>query len=115
MPKTDATKVKQKPGNKGDLHGVREEFLMSKMEAYMVTSKAKTTTTFWTGLFADYWKKFHWSLPLNQDPTDTDVYPDDNTLTAAQEDTKSKVQSTVKLVCTSPVAVLSRALMRIVA
>ncbi|KAF8124661.1 hypothetical protein K438DRAFT_2002558 [Mycena galopus ATCC 62051] len=89
-------KVKKKLGNRGDFHGSREEFLMSKMSAYLAASKAKEVPAFWPGLFAEYWKKFHWTLPLDTEPAPTDVYPDDTALTAAQTDKKTEVQTTIK-------------------
>ncbi|KAF8171736.1 hypothetical protein K438DRAFT_1773036 [Mycena galopus ATCC 62051] len=67
-----------------------------KIEAYLAASKAKKTKTFYQGLFKQYWAKFHWSLPLKQEPSPTDVYPTDDALTPAQEVQKAETQTKMK-------------------
>ncbi|KAJ7436472.1 hypothetical protein B0H11DRAFT_2256177 [Mycena galericulata] len=62
-------KSKQKRGNKGDFHGQRLEFLMSKLEDYTEASNAGKTRNFWPGLFQEYWAKFDWRLAINEEPT----------------------------------------------
>ncbi|KAF8137967.1 hypothetical protein K438DRAFT_1786184 [Mycena galopus ATCC 62051] len=47
MAKDDPPKVKQKPGNKGDFHGAREEFWVSQVAVYLAASKAKTDLARW--------------------------------------------------------------------
>ncbi|KAJ6451872.1 hypothetical protein C8R47DRAFT_1229656 [Mycena vitilis] len=62
------TEPKKKPGNKGDFHGAREEFLWSNMEDYLTASREGKTRAFWPILGSAYWKKFDWRLELDEDP-----------------------------------------------
>ncbi|KAF8164050.1 hypothetical protein K438DRAFT_1775748 [Mycena galopus ATCC 62051] len=96
MAKDDPARVKKKPRNKGDFHGLREEFLLSQLEPYLAASKAKKTRKFYQGLFPQYWMKFHWSLPLKDDPSPTDVYPAEDAWTPAQETAKAETQAAMK-------------------
>lgn len=63
-----AKKPAKKRGNPGDFLGKRGEFLESYRELYAEHSRNKTTQEFWRNLFPAYWSKFHWRLPINQEP-----------------------------------------------
>jgi hypothetical protein len=69
---TARTEPKQKPGNKGDFRGMREDFLVSKLPEYFAKSKEGKTRKFWPELMAEYWRMFPWRLPLNVDPEPED-------------------------------------------
>ncbi|KAJ6547267.1 hypothetical protein B0H19DRAFT_1266203 [Mycena capillaripes] len=86
-------KTKKKPGNKGDFHGQREEFLHGRVEEYLSLSKMGKTHTFWPMLLSEYWEKFDWHLPLDQDPSPNDNFPSDEVLTTEETDAKSKNSS----------------------
>jgi hypothetical protein len=70
--KTVHTEPKKKPGNKGDFHGMREDFLLSKVPEYFARSKEGKTRQFWPELMAEYWRMFPWRLPLDVDPDPAD-------------------------------------------
>lgn len=86
---TKETKEKKKRGNRGDFHGQRLEFLEANLPNYQRVSKeGKVRPWFNDVLFPEYWAKFHWSLPLEKEPSPSDVYPGNDSLTKAQEDAK---------------------------
>lgn len=88
-------KEKKKPGNRGDFHGMREDFLNARLDAYMAASKLGKTRDFWPELFKDYWEKFHWRLAITEDPALDATPVVDGTL--SPEDTKAK-EAVLKLV-----------------
>ncbi|KAJ6480747.1 hypothetical protein C8R47DRAFT_1218593 [Mycena vitilis] len=93
-PPTTAPAAKKKPGNKGDFHGKREEYLVGKMDEYLSYSKKGKTRDFYPLLFKTYWAMFNWRLPLNEDPSPGDQFPPDATkLTQEESDAKSKTQT----------------------
>ncbi|KAJ7086001.1 hypothetical protein B0H15DRAFT_801655 [Mycena belliarum] len=79
----------KKRGSKGDFHGGREEFLLSKLEEYATASKARQLAAFWAALWADYWPRFHWTLALDEEPTDP--APVDGALSHVEAERKAKV------------------------
>ncbi|KDQ31341.1 hypothetical protein PLEOSDRAFT_1102316 [Pleurotus ostreatus PC15] len=86
---TKETKEKKKRGNRGDFHGQRLEFLEANLPNYQRVSKeGKVRPWFNDVLFPEYWAKFHWSLPLEKEPSPSDVYPGNDSLTKAEEETK---------------------------
>jgi hypothetical protein len=101
-PKVGAT-VKNKPGNKGDFHGRREELLQSKIPEYLELSKKGKTRDFWGPLMKTYWEQFHWHLPLNEDPSENRVFPSDVTLKPEDVLLKAKMQKAIKQVSFGPI------------
>ncbi|KAF4564769.1 hypothetical protein EYR40_010941 [Pleurotus pulmonarius] len=86
---TKETKEKKKRGNRGNFHGQRLEFLEANLPNYQRVSKeGKVRPWFNDDLFPEYWAKFHWSLPLEKELSPSDVYPGNDLLTKAEEDTK---------------------------
>ncbi len=76
-PSNDTSK-KKKRGNQGDFHGKRLEFLEAKLPDYRRASQDnKVRIWFNEEFFPSYWAAFHWSLPLDKDPTPDHVYPED--------------------------------------
>lgn len=76
--KTNDEVPKKKRGNQGDFHGARLEWLEANLQAYQGASQTGTTRVWFNEeFFPNYWKQFHWSLPLNKDPLPGDVYPND--------------------------------------
>lgn len=67
------TKPAKKRGNPGDFQGQRAEFLESYQAKYAEKSRSKTTPELWRELFPAYWAKFHWSLPLTEDPSEPEI------------------------------------------
>ncbi|KAJ7106096.1 hypothetical protein C8R43DRAFT_1140576 [Mycena crocata] len=61
-------KDKKKPGNRGDFHGMREEYLLAHLDGYFDASKRGKTREFWPGLFTRYMERFDWRLPLSEEP-----------------------------------------------
>ncbi|KAJ7040208.1 hypothetical protein C8F04DRAFT_1253967 [Mycena alexandri] len=90
------SKSKKKPGNKGDFHGTREEFLVSQLPAYLDASKRGKTRDFWPMLFKAWFERYHWRLELDQEPTPTDLFPPDNLLTTEEFMDKGKKQNKLK-------------------
>ncbi|KAF9487012.1 hypothetical protein BDN71DRAFT_1514395 [Pleurotus eryngii] len=86
---TKETKEKKKHGNQGDFHGQQLEFLEANLPNHQRVSKeGKVRPWFNDVLFPEYWAKFHWSLPLEKEPSPSDVYPGNDSLTKAQKDAK---------------------------
>jgi hypothetical protein len=92
--------VKNKPGNKGDFHGQRDVFLRANMDDYLAASKKGKTRNFWPELFKNYLEKFHWRLPLDQEPSPDDNFPPDSGLSAHDIQEKTKVLTELKRVGT---------------
>ena len=59
-----------KPGNRGNFLGARASFIDDYYDAYLEakSGKRKTQRAFWKTFFSEWWKKFHWQLPLDVDP-----------------------------------------------
>jgi hypothetical protein len=93
--------VKNKPGNKGDFHGQHDEFLRGRMDDHLEASKKGKTRNFWPKLFKDYLEKFHWRLPLHQEPSPDDAFSSDSNLTTQELDEKTKVVTELKRVSTN--------------
>ncbi|KAF9489947.1 hypothetical protein BDN71DRAFT_1511691 [Pleurotus eryngii] len=74
---TKETKEKKKHGNQANLPNYQR-----------VSKEGKVRPWFNDVLFPEYWAKFHWSLPLEKEPSPSDVYPGNDLLTKAQEDAK---------------------------
>ncbi|KAK7055631.1 hypothetical protein R3P38DRAFT_3170305 [Favolaschia claudopus] len=66
--KKDSDDAPQKRGNPGDFRGARREWLQSRVADYCKASDDRTTRDFWKRLLAEYWAKFPWDLPMNEDP-----------------------------------------------
>ncbi|KAJ7027745.1 hypothetical protein C8F04DRAFT_1266695 [Mycena alexandri] len=94
----DTPKPRLKPGNKGDFHGKRYDFLVNNLEGYLEASKKGKTRTWWPGLFEAYWSRFHWRLALDEEPADDAVVVvgGSEELTAEEEDEKAAVQKAIK-------------------
>lgn len=93
---------KKKPGNPGDFHGQRLAFLESKYGTYRLASAQGTNAVrewYRDGLFPEWWDRFHWSLPLDREPSPNDVYPDEKKLTKKEIDEKAQKMNAV--VCVS--------------
>jgi hypothetical protein len=91
----------KKPGNKGDFHGVHLEYLLSRLEEYLTTSKVGQTRVWWPKLMKEYWEKFHWHLNLAEEPVEGDVSRPDNALSAADALLKTKRMEDIKQVSSS--------------
>ncbi|KAJ7858431.1 hypothetical protein B0H13DRAFT_1901814 [Mycena leptocephala] len=91
-----AAKPKQKPGNKGDFHGLRYDFLISELAGYMDASRNGKTRSFWPGFFEKYWAKFNWRLSLDQDPVEGATWPDEDSLSDDELHKKSQTQLFLK-------------------
>ncbi|KAF4584856.1 hypothetical protein EYR40_001673 [Pleurotus pulmonarius] len=91
---TDPTlnQKKKKRGNQGDFHGQRLVFLESRLSAYQRASQeGKTRTWFSNVLIPEYWEKFDWRLPLDQDPPTTgSLSTTDEALSSEDLEQKSK-------------------------
>ena len=63
------TDTPRKPGNPGDFHGRRAEFINEFIEEFLgLRGKERHFhATFWAAFFAKYWAKFHWSIPLTEE------------------------------------------------
>jgi hypothetical protein len=68
--KKDTDEPTKKRGNQGDFHGKRLEYLEGKLDEFREHSADKTTREWWPTLWADYWARFNWRLPLSEDPLD---------------------------------------------
>ncbi|KAJ7758851.1 hypothetical protein DFH07DRAFT_958252 [Mycena maculata] len=94
--KKDADAPKLKPGNKGDFHGPREKYLIDNLDEYLKASKIGKTRNFWPILFAGYWEKFDWRIPLNEEIQEDHEGPRAEVLTAEEEALKGEVQLKTK-------------------
>lgn len=67
-----------KAGNQGNFHGERKSFFAEHFQAYSaVKGKGKRLMgNYFRLLFAAYWAKFPWYLPLDKDPCDLHLYPE---------------------------------------
>ncbi|KAJ8497204.1 hypothetical protein ONZ45_g12164 [Pleurotus djamor] len=84
---------KKKPGNPGDFHGQRLAFLESKYGSYRLASATNPKAVrewYREHLFPEWWARFHWSLPLDREPSPTDTFADEKTLSAKQLEEKAK-------------------------
>jgi hypothetical protein len=73
---------KRKPGRKGNFQGQRLQLLESFLPDWDKARLNRTTGDFWTIVTSAYWKKFHWRLEQNEEPTgdapmDEDLTEDD--------------------------------------
>jgi hypothetical protein len=91
-------KPRQKPGNKGDFHGLRYDFLIAELAGYMDASRNGKTRSFWPGFFEKYWAKFNWRLSLDDEPVEGATWPDDESLSADELHKKSQAQLFLKAV-----------------
>ncbi|KAJ7174316.1 hypothetical protein C8R46DRAFT_1214526 [Mycena filopes] len=68
------------------------------LPAYMEASKAGKTRAWWPGLFSEYWRLFHWRLPLDEELGDDAmvVVNEVEELTAEEEKSKTAVQTRIK-------------------
>ncbi|KAJ7809604.1 hypothetical protein B0H13DRAFT_2385139 [Mycena leptocephala] len=66
------------------------------MDDYLEALKKGKTRNFWPKLFKDYLEKFHWRLPLHQEPSPDDAFPSDSNLTVQELDEKTKVVTELK-------------------
>ncbi|KAJ6450444.1 hypothetical protein C8R47DRAFT_1230259 [Mycena vitilis] len=87
----EADTVPRKRGNQGDIHGKREEFLMSRLEEYRAKSAKKQTQAWWPDVFRAYWASFPWRLSLSQEPGTNEEIPDDKDLSDAEKVAKAKI------------------------
>ena len=60
---------KRKPGRKGNFHGQRLQFLESFLPDWDKARIDKTTGDFWSTVLSKYWKKFHWRLEHDEEPS----------------------------------------------
>ncbi|KAJ7801208.1 hypothetical protein B0H14DRAFT_3489898 [Mycena olivaceomarginata] len=109
---------RKKRGQPSVFKGARFDFLTSKIPLYIDASKKKSgkeaktegLAPFWADLFKEYWERFPWDLPLDQDPVpDPAPLPDLDPQTAEEavealgaplspeeSERKSKVQNEIK-------------------
>lgn len=99
---TKAPKERKKPGNKGDFHGAREEFLVSQLPGYLAASKISKTRDFWPALFKDWFQRFDWRLDLGDEPAPTDLWLPDSKITTEEFIEKGKRQNKLKEVGAGP-------------
>jgi hypothetical protein len=91
-------KPKQKPGNKGDFHGLRYNFLIAQLAGYMEASRNGKTCSFWPSFFEKYWETFNWHLSLNKEPIEGATWPNDDVLSPDDLYKKSQTQLFLKVV-----------------
>lgn len=86
-----------KPGAKSNFKGERAEFMDHWYYKFLLVKgqPQKTHDTFWRDLYAAYWEKFPWHLPLDRDPYDSMPPPPDETpeVLLEKEDVVTKTQS----------------------
>ncbi|KAK7027869.1 hypothetical protein R3P38DRAFT_3521484 [Favolaschia claudopus] len=84
----------KKRGNPGDIHGSCAAFLHEKVDGYCDASKNKTTRKFFPKLWKEYWARFPWDLPFEQEPPkDLEGYGrPDNELTVDELSRKTEIQ-----------------------
>lgn len=58
----------KKRGNKGDFHGLRLEYLNSRLPIYHDNGNKASFSDFWAETFTGYWRRFPWTVPLTIDP-----------------------------------------------
>jgi hypothetical protein len=73
---------KRRPGRKGNFQGQRLELLESLLPEWEQARVNRSTGDFWTTVSGLYWKKFHWRLEQNEEPscdppTDEDLSKED--------------------------------------
>ena len=59
-----------KRGNQGHFHGTREAFIAEYFPEFVVAKAAGrgAQKKFWDSFYGAWWEKFHWTLPLTEDP-----------------------------------------------
>jgi hypothetical protein len=67
--KADPDKVKRKPGRKGNFQGQRLQLLESFLPDWDKARLSRTTGDFWSAVTSAYWRKFHWRLDQNEEPS----------------------------------------------
>ncbi|KAJ7726345.1 hypothetical protein B0H16DRAFT_1735660 [Mycena metata] len=99
--KNDPPKPKLKPGNKGNFHGKRYDFLVNYLEGYLEALRNSKTRDWWSTLFEEYWQLFDWRLALNEEPGDDAMVlvggqEEQEELSEEEMDRKTKVQEQIK-------------------
>lgn len=63
-----------KPGNRSTFHGGRAEFLRSHLPVFvdLKGKSRKAQNKFWHAVFAEYWQKWPWEVPLDKEPDEGD-------------------------------------------
>ena len=66
-----------KRGNKGHFHGSRAAFIAEYFPEFVVAKAAGRGAQkhFWDTFYGAWWRKFPWTLALNQDPDENAVAP----------------------------------------
>ncbi|GJF00550.1 hypothetical protein PsYK624_168430 [Phanerochaete sordida] len=75
-----------KPGNQGKFKGARLEFLFTLLPDYLALVPTHRFKSFWDRIHPEYWLKFPFWVPLEQDPT-----PDD--LARLEDDVSDEIQA----------------------
>lgn len=100
--KTSGKKAKrppQKRGNKGDFHGLRLEYLNSRLPAYHYNGNKMSFTDFWAETFTGYWQRFPWTVPLTTEPVEpSDEEEDISKLSAEELHQRAMIMSTIEKV-----------------
>ncbi|KAJ6630398.1 hypothetical protein B0H10DRAFT_1939157 [Mycena sp. CBHHK59/15] len=104
--KDDTDEPRKKRGTPSDFQGSRLEFLQSRVPEYLKYSKKKQTREFWADFMHDYWCKFPWRVPLEEEPPPgADLPPSDAEaafkaldmdLSPEEEENKSQIQTATK-------------------
>jgi hypothetical protein len=89
----------KRPGPKGNFHGLRLEFLESKLPTFLDKVADKKTQEWWPVLHAEYWRRISWRVPADQD-IDPELFKnasvpmdDDEDLTKEEQQTKRAVMA----------------------
>ena len=94
----------KKRGNKGDFHGLRLEYLNSRLASYHSNGNKTSFHDFWTETFNGYWRRFPWIIPLTVDPIDSEVPDEDedlSKLSAEELIQRATIMSTIESVSLS--------------
>ena len=94
-----------KRGNKGHFHGSRAAFISEYFPEFVVAKAAGRGAQkhFWDTFYGAWWRKFHWTLALTQDPDEDAVALAEPELTAEVLARKAEVIEQTQKVCINPV------------
>ena len=81
-------KPPKKRGNKGDFHGSRKQYLTSLLPAYDAARGKSGFADFWSDTFSGYWRRFPWTVPIDQEPPAT--LPEDDLSKLSEEEMKQR-------------------------
>lgn len=88
-----------KSGNPGIFHGTRRDYLHEHLETFvdLKNSSRGSQKEFWDKLFAGYWSRFPWYVPIDKEP-DEGSWVEPNTTDPKELETKGMVIKTTQKV-----------------